>query len=140
MPAVEIGVERRIAVVRRFSQLFLVAALAVVTLLVLGASPARPAAAITGRAQATQVTVVMKEFRFVLSVRSVHVGPVTFRLVNRGHLSHDFKIAGKKSAVIAPGKHGLLRVRFRKAGRYPYRCTLPGHADAGMKGVLKVTR
>ena len=139
MPTTKIGVERRTAV-HRLAQLLLTAAFAALTLLVLAAPPARPAVTTAARAQATQVTVVMKEFRFVLSVRSVHVGPVTFRLVNRGHLSHDFKIAGKKSAVIKPGKHGLLRVTFRKTGRYPYLCTLPGHADAGMKGVLKVTR
>jgi plastocyanin len=95
---------------------------------------------VAAHSQAIQVTVVMKEFRFVLSARSVHTGLVTFRLVNRGRVGHDFKIAGRKSPVIAPGKRGLLRVTFRKAGRYAYLCTVPGHAAAGMKGVLKVTR
>ena len=39
------------------------------------------------------------------------------------------------------GKDGLVRqtVTFTKPGNYPYLCTLPGHAAAGMKGVLKVT-
>lgn len=124
----------------RVTQLFLITAFAAAALLALRAPAARPAATVATHAHTMQVTVVMKEFRFVLSVRSVHVGSVTFRLVNRGHVSHDFKIAGRKSAVIAPGKHGLLRVTFHKAGRYPYLCTLPGHADAGMKGVLRVTR
>ncbi len=122
---------------RRFTQLFLITAFVAAAMLALRAPAARPAVT-AADAHTTQVTVVMKEFRFVLSVRSVHLGPVTFRLVNRGHLSHDFKIAGRKSAVIAPGKHGLLRVTFHKAGRYAYLCTLPGHADAGMKGVLRV--
>jgi uncharacterized cupredoxin-like copper-binding protein len=32
----------------------------------------------------------------------------------------------------------VLRVVFRKAGRYRYLCTVPGHAAAGLKGVLRV--
>lgn len=124
----------------RFTPLFLITAFAVAAMLALRAPAARPAAAVARHAHSTRVTVVMKEFRFVLSVGSVHLGSVTFRLVNRGHLSHDFKIASRKSAAIAPGKQGLLRVTFHKSGKYPYLCTLPGHADAGMKGVLKVTR
>ncbi len=91
-------------------------------------------------ARATQVSVVMTEFRFVLSRTVVPEGTVVFELVNRGHVPHDFAIAGKKSALLAPGKRGLLRVVLRRAGAYPYRCTVPGHAEAGMKGVLKVTR
>lgn len=129
---------RKAPAMHRFAQLFLITALATAAMLAVRVPAARPA--VTTRAHTTEVTVVMTEFRFVIAVRSVHVGSVTFRLVNRGHLSHDFKIAGRKSALIAPGKQGLLRVSFRKAGRYPYLCTLPGHADAGMKGVLKVTR
>lgn len=131
---------REAPAMRRFTPLFLIAAFAVAAMLALRAPVARPAVAGATHAHTTQVTVVMKEFRFVLSVRSVRVGSVTFRLVNRGRLSHDFKIAGRKSAVIAAGRQGLLHVTFHKAGRYPYACTLPGHADAGMKGVLKVTR
>lgn len=46
-----------------------------------------------------QVTVVMKEFRFILSTHSVRTRTVVFRLVNRGHLAHDFKIAEKKRRV-----------------------------------------
>jgi uncharacterized cupredoxin-like copper-binding protein len=82
----------------------------------------------------------MKEFKFVLSPRSVHTGAVVFRLVNRGHLPHDFKIAGKKSALVAPGKKAALRVVFHRARAYAYVCTVPGHAQAGMKGVLRVRR
>jgi len=29
-------------------------------------------------------------------------------------------------------------VTISKAGSYPYLCTVPGHAAAGMKGVLRV--
>ena len=89
-------------------------------------------------ARSTAVGVVATEFRFRLSKTSVHTGTVVFRVVNRGKVAHDFKIAGHKTPIIKPGKSATLRVLFRKAGRYPYLCTLPGHAAAGMKGVLKV--
>jgi uncharacterized cupredoxin-like copper-binding protein len=40
--------------------------------------------------------------------------------------------------VINPGQTAKLTVTFTKAGSYPYLCTVPGHAAAGMKGVLRV--
>lgn len=86
----------------------------------------------------TSISVVAVEFRFRLSKTSTHPGTVVFRVVNHGKLAHDFKIAGRKTPLIKPGKSAVLRVVFRKAGRYPYLCTVPGHAAAGMKGVLKV--
>jgi plastocyanin len=125
---------------RQLMPVFLMTALIATAMLVLRAAPARSLAMAQARSGSAQITVVMKEFRFIVSTRSVRTGAVVFRLVNRGHVAHDFKIAGKKSALIAPGKGSLLRVVFRRAGRYPYVCTVPGHAAAGMKGVLKVTR
>ena len=85
-----------------------------------------------------RVTVGMSEFSFVVKPKIVKKGVVVFALSNRGNIGHDFRIAGKKSAVLAAKKNGTLRVTFRKAGRYPYLCTLPSHAPAGMKGVLVV--
>jgi uncharacterized cupredoxin-like copper-binding protein len=87
---------------------------------------------------AATVTVTMKEFKFALSKTTVKHGAVVFKLVNKGALPHDFKIGGKKSALIKPGKTGTLTVVLGK-GNKPYLCTVPGHAAAGMKGVLKVT-
>lgn len=95
------------------------------------AAPARSAAT-------TTVSVAMTEFKFVLSKRTVPKGTVVFKLANRGKLDHDLKIVGKRSPVIKPGKTGTFRVVIAKAGRYPYICTIAGHAPAGMKGVLVV--
>jgi uncharacterized cupredoxin-like copper-binding protein len=88
--------------------------------------------------KASTVTVTAKEFKFVLSTKSVPHGAVTFKVVNKGKLAHDFKISGKKTAMIKPGKSALLKVTLTK-GSKPYLCTVPGHAAAGMKGTLKVT-
>jgi plastocyanin len=114
------------------SRLVLVAALAIVAALVYAeVSAARPAAASVG--------VTAKEFKFVLTRKSVSKGAVTFTVVNKGKIAHDFKINGKKTPLIKPGKKAILKVTFAKAGSYRYICTVLGHAKLGMKGVLKVT-
>ena len=97
-----------------------------------------PVAAQPTAATATTVTVTMKEFKFVLSKKTVPHGKVTFKLLNKGTIPHDFAIAGKKSKLVGKGKTSLFTVTLR-AGKLSYKCTVPGHAAAGMKGVLKVT-
>jgi plastocyanin len=89
--------------------------------------------------EAVTVRVTMTDYKFRLSQAKVPRGLVTFRVVNRGDTAHDFKIAGKKTPIYAPGKGGTLRVRFRRAGRFPFICAVPGHTALGMKGVLRVT-
>jgi uncharacterized cupredoxin-like copper-binding protein len=115
-------------------------ALAALAAALLVAAPAASSAA-TSSMRTTHVRVVMGKpgtFEFVLSTKRVPKGKVIFKLLNKGQIAHDFAIHGKKSKLIQPGKTGSLTVVFRKAGRYPYKCTVPGHAEAGMKGVLKV--
>jgi uncharacterized cupredoxin-like copper-binding protein len=109
----------------------LLAALA--ALLVVAPAAARPA-----NTSSTTVTVTMKEFKFVLSKKTVPHGKIVFKLVNRGALAHNFKIGTHKSLLIQPGKTGRLVVTLA-AGKHSYKCTVPGHAASGMKGVLKVT-
>lgn len=85
-----------------------------------------------------RVTVTMTDFKFKLSKTKVNTGTVIFTVVNRGKITHDFKINGKKTARLAPGKKATLKVVFKKKGTYAYLCTIPGHAAAGMKGRLGV--
>ena len=77
------------------------------------------------------------ELRFTVSKKSVAKGIVTFKVVNKGALSHDFKIGGKVTTLLKPGTTATLKVTL-KAGKAPYLCTVPGHAAAGMKGVIIV--
>ena len=86
---------------------------------------------------ATSVSVKASEFKFVLSTKSAKAGPVTFTVKNVGKLPHDFKIGGKKTALLKPGKSAKLTVTLKK-GKAAYLCTVPGHAAAGMKGTLTV--
>ena len=85
------------------------------------------------------VNVAASEFKFVLSSKTAKRGVVIFKVKNVGKLGHDFAIDGRKTKVISPGKSTTLRVIFLRKGAYPYKCTVPGHAAAGMKGVFTIT-
>ena len=93
-----------------------------------------------GSSQAVKtITVSATEFAFKLSTRSVPVGTtVNFKVVNKGKIGHNFSISGKTTKLLAPGKSQTLTVKFTKKGVFAYKCTLPGHAGAGMKGTFAV--
>jgi len=93
----------------------------------------------SSRSTATTVKVGAKEFKFTLSRKSAPHGKVTFKVTNKGHIKHDFKIAGKKTKMLGPGKGASLTVTLKKGKKYTYICTVPGHAAAGMKGTFKAT-
>ena len=105
-----------------------------VALLASGALLAAPATV----GAASKVGVKASEFKFSFTKKSVGKGKVTFTIKNTGHVKHDLKINGKTSKLLSPGKSTTLTVAFRKAGKYKYVCTVPGHAAAGMKGTLTV--
>ena len=86
-----------------------------------------------------RVNVTASEFKFVLSAKSARRGLVSFKVKNVGKLGHDFQINGRKTRVLSPGQSTTLRVTFLRKGHYPYICTVPGHAAAGMKGVFTIT-
>ena len=91
------------------------------------------------RAAATTISVRGKEFSFRLSKTSIpKPETVTFSFHNVGTMPHDFAIGGKKTTLIGRGKTARLTVTFHKKGRFKYICTVPGHAQAGMKGVFTV--
>jgi uncharacterized cupredoxin-like copper-binding protein len=110
--------------------------LSVFAVVVAASAVAGPAFAARAHAAAT-IKVTAVEFKFTLSPSTVKHGTVTFTVVNKGKTAHDFKIAGKTTPQIQPGKSAKLTVTL-KAGKYPYLCTVPGHAAAGMKGTLVV--
>jgi uncharacterized cupredoxin-like copper-binding protein len=86
-----------------------------------------------------QVKVSASEFKFVLNKKTARRGVVVFRVTNVGKVGHDFEIKGRKTKVLSPGKSATLRVTFLRKGHFPYKCTVPGHAAAGMKGVFTIT-
>ena len=85
------------------------------------------------------VTVSAKEFKFTLSSKSAKRGVVIFKVTNAGSLQHDFQIKGRKTKLLSHGQSATLRVSFLRKGNYPYKCTVAGHAAAGMKGVFVIS-
>jgi mono/diheme cytochrome c family protein len=91
------------------------------------------------------------EFKFTLSKSSkIAVGPVSFKVTNKGKLTHDFKVCtapaktskansctGKVTPMLAPGKSATLTVTL-KSGTFEFLCTVPGHAIVGMKGLVGI--
>ena len=93
------------------------------------------------------------EFSFKLSkLSNIPVGPVTFKVTNVGKIGHTFEIClstsrtatankckgkGKTTPLLKTGKSARLTVTLTK-GVYEFLCTFPGHASAGMKGLLGI--
>ena len=110
----------------------------VLLLLVVAAAAALLVLPATAKTNKTTVTVkATNSLKFILSTKTVKAGAVTFKVTNTGSIPHDFKIAGKKTPLIAGGKSAVLAVVLKKGKKYPYLCTVPGHAAAGMKGTIK---
>ena len=101
-------------------------------------TPARPEAG-EKTALLAQIKVAASEFKFVLSKKTAKRGVVVFKVKNVGKIKHDFDIKGRKTKLLAPGQSATLRVTFLRKGAYPYKCTVAGHAAAGMKGVFTIT-
>jgi FtsP/CotA-like multicopper oxidase with cupredoxin domain len=68
--------------------------------------------------------------------------PLTFTVTNDGKGQHSFAVQAPgqtyETAMLDGGATATLEVPGLAAGSYTYLCTVPGHADAGMKGMLMV--
>jgi plastocyanin len=91
-------------------------------------------------ASVQHVTVRMTEYRFRLSMNTVHKGTIVFTIVNKGQLPHTFAIQKlqRVSSLVQPGQSTTMRVTFRKTGTYYYLCTVGAHVQYGMFGNLHV--
>jgi manganese oxidase len=67
---------------------------------------------------------------------------LTFDVTNEGKGQHSFAVQAPgqtyETAMLDGGATATLAVPGLAAGSYEYLCTVPGHADAGMKGMLMV--
>jgi hypothetical protein len=88
-----------------------------------------------------QVTALEWEYR--LSRARVVAGPALVELVNLGEDEHDLRLrraGGTRTyrlGKVLPGERGLLSARLAP-GRYRLWCSLPRHAERGMKAQLRV--
>jgi len=118
----------------------MVVTVAVLALFTVSVQSAQPAVHHAARAHLlATVQVKASEFKFVLSKKSARRGVVIFKVTNIGAASHNFSIHGRTTKMLSHGQSDTLRVSFLRKGAYPYKCTVAGHAAAGMKGVFTIT-
>ena len=66
--------------------------------------------------------------------------PVNLRLVNTGEAFHDLTVPAADVVLAAePGKQAVGAVEFTEPGRYEFYCSVPGHAQGGMRGTIVVS-
>ncbi len=104
------------------------------------------------------IAVDMREFAFRPSVIQLTAGrPVRLVFTNRGQIAHQFETeylrqipadvtdvtlsieaSGLDLVRLAPGSTASVEFLPRSRGRFTFACTIEGHREAGMRGVLEV--
>ena len=91
--------------------------------------------------QTGTVKVEAGEYFFKPDFFTVKAGAtITFSVTNVGKLNHTmtFPDLNKGTSAMPPGATESFQMTFANAGDYVFICTVPGHADSGMKGTVKV--
>lgn len=89
---------------------------------------------------AREVGVTATDLDFDPGVIEIRAGePVNITLVNDGAVFHDLTIPDLGFMLDAnPGEQVSGSLTVDEPGRYQFVCSVPGHADAGMRGTLQV--
>lgn len=75
---------------------------------------------------------------FVTAKAEAPAGPLTIKSLNESSVPHNIAIEdGEEGAVVSGGGTSEVKADL-KPGEYTFLCTVPGHADGGMKGTLTV--
>ena len=70
--------------------------------------------------------------------KKLKAGSYVFTYVNKTSMQHDLKIGAAKTKICSNCTEKVT-VTLTK-GQVKYKCTVPGHAQGGMKGKIKVKR
>lgn len=75
---------------------------------------------------------------FASSKATAPAGALEFVMDNEAAIQHNIALeGGPQGPVVGKGGKSTFKTTV-KAGKYTYLCTVPGHADGGMKGELTV--
>jgi plastocyanin len=96
----------------------------------------------TVRAPDGRVTMVLDDFSVRPQRVRVPAGEVTFQLVNRGRIGHNFHLIGSRGEPVAvttllPGDRETATAELER-GDYRMLCTVSNHEELGMYGTLVV--
>ncbi len=105
------------------------------------AAQVTPSQSSSATAQAQKITVEGSEFAFTPSAITLKKGEqaeITFK--NIGAFPHNLTVSALnvKTKTIMPGEQDTVTFTPDKTGQFAFLCTVPGHADKGMKGTLTV--
>lgn len=104
-------------------------------------APTTPSQATSSAMEVQKITVVGTEFAFSPSSFTLKKGqPVELTFKNNGAFPHNLAITdlSVKTKTIKPGEQDTIQFTPDKTGQFAFLCTVPGHADKGMKGTLTV--
>lgn len=82
--------------------------------------------------------VVATEMAYDPDAVAVAAGTVEVVLRNEGGVLHDLRITDQPFIIEAGAGSTATGQVALEAGRYAFYCSLPGHREAGMEGVLEV--
>jgi uncharacterized cupredoxin-like copper-binding protein len=103
--------------------------------------PATPEVIAADGAQRLTVE-VSNEMRFAPSMLVVKAGvPVELTLRSIGLMAHDLTLTDGVSApvkiAVDGGRSATTTFTLERPGTYHFICSIPGHADGGMRGTIK---
>lgn len=104
-------------------------------------NPSSPIAPVSPQTTIKEITVIGTEFNFnppEITVKKGETVEITFK--NAGQYPHNLAFSNLNLATktIQPGQEDVIRFTPQNTGEFTFVCTVPGHADKGMKGTLKV--
>lgn len=78
------------------------------------------------------------QLAFSASKATASAGSVEFIMDNPSPIQHNVALqGGPEGQIVGTGGESEFKTKL-KAGKYTFLCTVPGHADGGMKGTLVV--
>ena len=91
----------------------------------------------------TTLTVTLSDFKITPAMLSAPAGsPLTIEVTNSGQSPHTFAVKAPDTTYdtgqIDAGKTAILSVPGLTTGSYETLCTVPGHEQLGMKGMLMI--
>lgn len=89
-----------------------------------------------------EVDLTLTEFRFTPSEINTEARSLTIlNATNKGTVKHEIVVEGRIANFekeVDVGETATFGVKFRVPGTYEYKCEIPGHLEAGMKGHIVV--